>query len=145
MQVAHVHIQHTACTASSCSEQLPLGPPSTLTACVTIALIISLCTDANTKYTGCHLEITAVAKVQDSARDFKTYAALAATHSAAATTHAMMTGRRLPPPGARHSKYSALLRNVSRHAKHVAATADAAKTTRNGRATDMGGRRSVWF
>ncbi len=101
-------------------------------------LKISLCTDKNTKYTGCHLE--QIAAAWDHARDLTKCETLATKQSTTATIHAMATGRRLLPPVAGHSKRNTLLSRVrsSTHAKHVTAMADAARTPRNGSAPKTG-------
>jgi hypothetical protein len=65
-------------------EQVPV-----LAARATIAVRMSLCTDTNKKYTGCHLEHTAAA--WDHARDLKKYAALATRENTTITVHTMMT------------------------------------------------------
>ena len=111
-----------------------------MTACVTIALRTSLCTVTKAKYTGCHFEQIAAARAHDNARDSKRRAALATRETAAAATHAVLTGPRLPLPAPPHSEPSTLFRSVSKHAKHATASEDATNAPRDGSATGMGRR-----
>ena len=113
---------------------------SELTAYVAIAVRTSLCTVTKAKYTGCHFEQIAAARAHDNARDSKRRAALATRETTAATTHAMLTGPRLPLPAPPHSERSTLFRSVSKHAKQATAAEDATKTPRDGSATGMGRR-----
>ena len=94
---------------------------------VTIAVSMSLCTDTNKRYKGCHLEHTAAA--WDHARNLKKYAALATRENAAATIHTMM----MVVFGllGLHAECSKYLRTASRHDKQATTMACAAKTTRN--------------